>query len=84
MENLTPVMRLSAADEQPGEQPGELTFARYSSTCAVSVGKVMMFNGRLNFPSRIVRRCRWSAREHVDSFDPAHNVGHGLQGHIRL
>ena len=73
-DNITLELRPSTAD-----RPGELVFARYSSTCAVCGAPVLLFHGEKDFPGRIVGRCRRSAREHVYSFDPASSTGYPLR-----
>jgi len=64
----------------PDDDVGELAFVRYTSTCPLCGGAVVIDSGRAAFPDRLVGRCRRSAREHVFSFDPASRLGRPLVG----
>jgi len=59
--------------------PGELIFARYTSTCPICQGTVELFDGGKVFPDRVVGRCRRSGREHVFSFDHVQRIGYPLR-----
>ncbi len=62
----------------PGDDVGELAFVRYTSTCPLCGGSVLIHPGKAAFPDRLVGRCQRSAREHVFSFDPVSRVGRPL------
>lgn len=72
-DNVTLELRPSSIDS-----PGELVFARYTSTCPICGGGIQLYEGGKGFPDRIVGRCKRSGREHVFSFDHVLKVGHRL------
>lgn len=76
---LTPIaednVTLEFRRSSPSDEVGELAFVRYTSTCPLCEGPVVIDPGRAAFPDRLVGRCRRSAREHVFSFDPVTRVG---------
>lgn len=73
-DNVTLEFRRSA----PGDDVGELAFVRYTATCPLCGGSVVIHSGKAAFPDRLVGRCLRSAREHVFSFDPVSRVGRPL------
>ena len=73
-DNVTLEFRRSA----PGDTIGELAFVRYTSTCPLCGGGILIDSGRAAFPDRLVGRCARSAREHVFSFDHVSRVGRPL------
>ena len=73
-DNVTLEFRRSA----PGDTIGELAFVRYTSTCPLCGGGILIDSGRAAFPDRLVGRCVRSAREHVFSFDHVSRVGRPL------
>jgi len=71
LDNVTLEMRRRDADDEVGE----LAFVRYTAVCPSCDGQVLVDSGRSEFPSRLIGRCRRSAREHVFSFDHVSRIG---------
>jgi len=64
-----------------GDKKGELAFVRYTASCPLCAGLVLLHDGGDEFKDRIVGRCDNSPREHVYSFDQKLHVGHSMRGH---
>jgi hypothetical protein len=62
-----------------GGKKGAFAFVRYTSTCPVCTGLVLLHDGGDEFKGRIVGRCSSSPREHVFSFDQKLHIGSPLR-----
>lgn len=58
---------------------GAFAFVRYTGTCPICSGRVLLHDGKKEFVGRIVGRCGTSPREHVFSFDQKLLVGRPLR-----
>lgn len=63
------------------DKKGEFAFVRYTASCPLCGGLVLLHDGGDEFTNRIVGRCDNSPREHVYSFDQKLHVGHPMRGH---
>jgi hypothetical protein len=63
------------------DKKGEFAFVRYTASCPLCAGLVLLHDGGDEFKDRIVGRCDNSPREHVYSFDQKLHVGHSMRGH---
>ena len=63
------------------DKKGEFAFVRYTATCPLCAGLVLLHDGGDEFKDRIVGRCDNSPREHVYSFDQKLHVGHSMRGY---
>lgn len=63
-----------------GDKKGAFAFVRYTSSCPVCTGRVLLYDGGDEFKGRIVGRCSSSPREHVFSFDQKLHIGSPMRG----
>ncbi|OSZ72962.1 hypothetical protein [Hydrogenophaga sp. IBVHS1] len=63
-----------------GDKKGEFAFVRYTASCPLCAGLVLLQDGGDEFKGRIVGRCDNSPREHVYSFDQKLHVGRSMRG----
>ena len=69
---------------EPGdEEPRVFRVARYTATCSICEGLVLLSDGEPDFPRRIVGRCSRSPREHVFTFDRVTKQGTSLYGRAK-
>lgn len=64
-----------------GNKKGEFAFVRYTASCPLCGGLVLLHEGRDEFKDRIVGRCDNSPREHVYSFDQKLHIGRFMRDH---
>jgi hypothetical protein len=61
-----------------GGQGGVIRLVRYAGSCPVCGGRVLLTEGKKEFPNRLVGRCEESPAEHVYSFDRTTLIGKTL------
>lgn len=67
-------------DQRPGnDQPATIRLIRYASKCPTCGAKILVHDGRREFPNRLVGRCRENPAEHVYSFDRMTCLGKSLR-----
>lgn len=59
--------------------PGVIRLVRYAGTCPICNGRVLLSDGKKEFPNRLVGRCEESPAEHVYSFDRKTLLGKPLR-----
>jgi len=67
-------------DAKTGNRIRQLRLMVYSAKCPICSGRVEINGGGIEFPFRLVGRCKESPREHVFSFDHVTKTGKPLRG----
>lgn len=71
------LLELDEVDTEAGSAYARLK--RYTGTCPICDGKVLLDDGKKQFGRRVVGKCQESPDEHIFSFDPKTRMGYPLR-----
>jgi hypothetical protein len=74
-----PFGQLQLVRDRESKRSGWLSLVRFSAVCTECAANVELAEGGLDFPGRLIGRCRDSPLEHVYTFDPVSQAGYPLR-----